>query len=491
VILLVADGAGYNTWAATALYEGTSGTEFPAADGWVSAAVSAHALRNLPASPALGEQGLQQDPRVVYDPARAWDTATVRWGHGPGQQTLAGYKWLSETAPDSANTATAMITGRKTYVGAINVDGNGAPIEETLARLAKAAGRRVGLVSSVSFAHATPAAFSGSHNRNRENYCALAVEMLTSVDVDLIAGCGHPDYDNNGRRIEQGGWKSFRDVGGEEMWHHITGDRRLESGARVCSDYPVQERRLDGRMIELLDRWALKTSREEIDQLVEGSVPDHLLIIPRVGETPLASGPAGSPDHSVKVRYGGALQQQRGSLDDPRHTAPGDDPYLSTVPSLETLTRVALNALDDAADGFLLMVEGGAVDWAMHDLQFGRMVEELIDFKRAVDAAVAWVNSRQAWDSTLVLVTSDHDHLVWGPDSDKIPFQPLEDRGRGRLPGYRWLSNDHTNALVPVHARGLGADRLLDYADREDPVRGRYLDQTDLFELMRDVLTAN
>ena len=103
---------------------------------------------------------------------------------------------------------------------------------------------------------------------------------------------------------------------------------------------------------------------------------------------------------------------------------------------------------------------------------------------------LAWVDSRQAWDSTLVLVTADHDHLFWGPESDKIPFQPLEDRGADKLPGHRWLSGEHSNALVPLHARGVGAGKLREHADREDPVRGPYLDQTELFRLVKEVLDS-
>ena len=48
--------------------------------------------------------------------------------------------------------------------------------------------------------------------------------------------------------------------------------------------------------------------------------------------------------------------------------------------------RASLNVLDNDADGFVLMVEGGAVDWGAHDNRSGRMIEEEIDFNRAVEA---------------------------------------------------------------------------------------------------------
>jgi alkaline phosphatase len=187
---------------------------------------------------------------------------------------------------------------------------------------------------------------------------------------------------------------------------------------------------------------------------------------------------------------GGTLQQQRGSRADPRYTAPGDDPPIDGVPTLETLTRVALNALDDDPDGFFLHVEGGAVDWAMHDCQMGRTIEEMIDFKRSVAAVVEWVEQRDAWDETLVIVTSDHDHLLWGPDSDKVPFEPLESNGKGQMPSYRWLAGDHTNQLVPVFAHGVGSEQLPEHADENDPFYGAYIDQTDLFKAMKAVIES-
>ena len=56
---------------------------------------------------------------------------------------------------------------------------------------------------------------------------------------------------------------------------------------------------------------------------------------------------------------------------------------------------MALNHLDDDPDGFFLHIEGGAVDWAMHANQMGRMIEEMTDFKNSVDAVDALVAQYQ------------------------------------------------------------------------------------------------
>jgi alkaline phosphatase len=490
VILMVVDGAGYNTWKATAMYEGTVGAEFHDEPGWVEVASSVHALRQDSSIPVGSEHGSGQAPHLVYDPARAWDKTPVPGEKGGYAFHFAGYQWLRETFTDSANTITTLVTGKKTYVGAINVDGDGEPIRETIAWLAKDHGMKVGVVTSVQWSHATPAGAGGAHAANRGTYCEIAVEMLTSPVLDFVAGCGHPDFDNNGRPIEDPDRKIYRYVGGKKVWDQLTGTAAVAEGEVVCSSAGRKGVTLTREQVEALRGWKLEQSRRGIGALRKGKTPSRLLIVPRVGQIGFRTGRSSDPARRYPAARGGTLQQQRGSRADPRYTEPGYDPPVKRVPTLETLTRVALNALDDDDAGFFLHVEGGAVDWAMHDNQMGRMLEEMIDFKRSIAAVVEWADRNDAWDDTLVIVTSDHDHLLWGPRSDTIPFDPIRDNGAGKMPSYRWLYDSHTNQLVPVYARGAGADRLTDLADLADPFRGNYLDQADIFEVMKTVITA-
>jgi len=64
------------------------------------------------------------------------------------------------------------------------------------------------------------------------------------------------------------------------------------------------------------------------------------------------------------------------------------------------MTLAALNILDDDPDGLYLMVEGGAVDWANHLNQSGRMIEEAVEFERAVEAVINWVQQNSNWGET-------------------------------------------------------------------------------------------
>jgi alkaline phosphatase len=114
----------------------------------------------------------------------------------------------------------------------------------------------------------------------------------------------------------------------------------------------------------------------------------------------------------------------------------------------------------------------------------------MLDFVASVRAVQAWVEDNGGWEKTLLVVTADHDHLLGGPEAHEVPFQPLGDNGAGKLPSYRWLSSGHSNHLVPVFARGVGADRLLALIAGEDPFRGRYVDQADVYKTMREALVG-
>ncbi len=90
----------------------------------------------------------------------------------------------------SAASATALASGIKTNINYIGVDPDFRPVK-TIAEMAREQGRKVGIVSSVSLDHATPAAFY-AHVKTRKMYheidCALA-----ESGFDFFAGGGLKD----------------------------------------------------------------------------------------------------------------------------------------------------------------------------------------------------------------------------------------------------------------------------------------------------------
>lgn len=91
---------------------------------------------------------------------------------------------LTPGATDSAAAATAMATGVKTYNGRISYkDGKNL---ETVAELAKAAGKKVGMVVTKPVTDATPAAFL-SHAKDRDESESIA-RQLVDFNADILFG---------------------------------------------------------------------------------------------------------------------------------------------------------------------------------------------------------------------------------------------------------------------------------------------------------------
>ncbi|MDO5690377.1 MAG: alkaline phosphatase [Tissierellia bacterium] len=88
--------------------------------------------------------------------------------------------------PDSASTATSMSTGYKTHSGVIGMAVDKTTPVTNIAELMKDEGKKVGIVSTVTINHATPAAYY-AHVESRNDYYGIAMQMADS-GVDYFAG---------------------------------------------------------------------------------------------------------------------------------------------------------------------------------------------------------------------------------------------------------------------------------------------------------------
>ncbi|MEL6359912.1 MAG: alkaline phosphatase, partial [Pseudomonadota bacterium] len=335
-----------------------------------------------------------------------------------------------------------------------------------------------GSVASVMVSHATPAAVI-AHNTSRNNYVEIFNEMVAS-DLDVIMGAGHPEFGNSGDVIESDEDKDFKYVGGEKTYAAM----RKSSG-------------LNG--FDYID------AKDDFEALAAGrAVPNRIVGIARAGAT-LQAGREG---------LGGA-------------DTPSGMAFNTNVPDLATMSKGALNVLGQDEDGFFVMIEGGAVDWMGHANNMPRFIEEQIDFNLAVDAVIDWVEENSSWDETLLIITSDHEcGGIWGegtwtnseggavaadrseeavvaarfdPAEDTFnAFLAVQDQGAGNMPGYQWSSGNHTNDLVPLCAIGSGAERFLEFTQKDPTAgdlwgeqydwNGDYLDNTSVFEVMEAAL---
>jgi alkaline phosphatase len=101
---------------------------------------------------------------------------------------------------DSASAVTAIATGNKTLSGVINMDPAKRVSYKTIAEYAHEAGMKVGVVSSVTLDHATPAGFFAKVP-SRSNYYDIEVQMVES-GFEYFAGGGllQPTGKNNDQR---------------------------------------------------------------------------------------------------------------------------------------------------------------------------------------------------------------------------------------------------------------------------------------------------
>lgn len=112
-------------------------------------------------------------------------------------------------------------------------------------------------------------------------------------------------------------------------------------------------------------------------------------------------------------------------------------------------TKIAPRFLRAANDnnGFFLMVEGSQIDWAGHGNEGQLMIEETLDFDRAVGQALDFA---KADGNTLVIVTADH---------ETGGFSINQGSKKGEIQT-AFTTNGHTAALVPVFAYGPGAENF-------------------------------
>ncbi len=247
---------------------------------------------------------------------------------------------------DSAAAGTALATGSKTDVGVISQTPEGEKLK-TIAELAKDSGMKVGIVSSVSIDHATPACFY-AHSASRNKYAEISDQLLAS-GFDYFAG-GSVKWDKRAQSEETDkatAYAAYR-AKGEEMGYKFV------------------------------------TTKFEFDALSKG---DNT---PVIATLDMLSNGQYTEDGSA-MPYTIDLTKQ--SSDDNRI-------------SLAQFTRKGIELLDNE-DGFFMMVEGGKIDWACHANDAATCAYEVVAFDEAIGVAMEFAAKHP--DETLIVVTGDHD----------------------------------------------------------------------------------
>lgn len=338
--------------------------------------------------------------RIFEAQQRAKASGGTLPGFEGGEENLLSFERLPKTAmvktyntnaqvPDSAGTASAMLSGMKTRIGVVNLlPGQSAEtcrtpdqFPKTLGQLARARGMGVGVVTTTRITHATPAALY-AHEPARDweatdRNWPVALRNTGCVDIaaQLVGFAGGMD-------VMLGGGRS----------------RFLPTKAGGLRD--------DGR--DLVAEWR-RASRS--GAYVDGAAAFRAL--PADGSGPVLG------------------------LFNDDHLDFNFDADRAKEPSLAEMTEFAIRRLEArngrTGKGYVLLVEGGRIDHAHHLTNAFRALDETVEFAKAVETAKKLVNREE----TLILVTADHGHVFtiagYPPRGNDIlgRLRPLEG-GEGR-----------------------------------------------------------
>lgn len=404
IILFVFDGMDWQTTKAAALYY-SKGDKYKSGRGtglyfqdYPAAGTSQFGY--MVTAPHNAATNVDVDKQTVLNPG-----GTIRGGYnaekgGPNPWTPGNdIKYLISSPsnnygehayPDSANTATSMTAGIKSYNNAINVDPTGAPVM-TIAHQAQLDGYSVGVVTSVPITHATPAA-AYAHNVSRNDYQDLARDLVgqTSIShpeeslpgLDVVLGGGY------GTKAKPSGSKSD----GKNFipgWKYIAEETIKQADVKNGGKYTVALRTdgVEGKSgLQKATQAAIKNKTRLLGVYGVGAHAAHL--------------PFQTADGDYQPAPGKTSAEKYSAAD------------IKENPTLADMTESALDVLSQNKKGFWLMVEAGDVDWANHDNNLDNSIGAVKSGEAAFKVITDWVEKNSNWKDTIVILTADHGHYL-------------------------------------------------------------------------------
>lgn len=270
--------------------------------------------------------------------------------------------------PDSAATATAMVSGIKTMsrtlglrsgVAYSNCASVGGQSTDSLFEIAENAGLATGIVSTARITHATPAStYAESADRNWEDDTEIGGGDCADIARQLV------EWDaGDGFEVVLGGGR---------------GAFFPASAIDPETDGPA------GRRLDEADLTKVWTGLSE----------DHVYVTDQAGFDAV--------DFASNTRVLGLFEQSHMQYELDR----ADDP--AGEPSIAELTEAAITRLSQDEDGYVLMVEGGRIDHAHHGVNAARALGDTAALDEAVQTALEMTDPSE----TLIIVTADHSHTM-------------------------------------------------------------------------------
>ena len=382
--------------------------------------------------------GFVFDPSLTYvnwDSTKGGETPWDADYYQDRGKTSAGFdkEYIKGDYPDSANTASTLYGGIKTYNGAISVDIGEHGFESILIE-AQALGKSGGVVTSVPVNHATPAAAAAnvnSRNKYQESSNAgkfgvdghpleltdnIIDEYLFDSQPQIVLGGGNPAGGDS--YVKAALLTSLLDGTYRASQQAVTGTD--SAGKPIITQTPsgptIKEEgwTVIGRPDNYTGDKAAKTGLQLLEDAVASFNPetDHLMgIYGAKGQG--GNLPWRTADNDYSATGTGAYSNNS-NINASNAALTGDAlaAELKANPTVAQLAGQALQALGKDKDGFWLMVEVGDIDWAAHADNMDLMLGTLHDMDDVVNTVTSWVKTNGGWDNNQVIVTADHDHYL-------------------------------------------------------------------------------
>ncbi len=403
--------------------------------------------------------------------------------------------------PDSASTASAMASGIKTLSGVINyrfaptADGKLELTEPSklITEYAKETGMKVGVISSVSLNHATPAAYYAKQ-QSRNDYYDIGVQALTGGTLDYLGG-------GNLHKMSVEGKPGTEELAAANSWTIVN---TLEGFASISADQaPVLADNPD-----IADSNAMAYEIDRVRREGEGETILSLADITAAGITVLDN------------ENGFFLMVEGGKIDWAGHANDAATSIYDTV-AFSDAVQVAIDFAAQHEGETLIIVTGDHETGGMtigfattaYDTHFDYLKSQTISFQDFSSIVGGLRDSGAAFADALARIetyyglTTKPDMALTLTDAELASLQaafelsmtPAADRVIGdqeallyggyeplsmavshiinNKAGLSYTSYSHTGLQIPVYALGVGADMF----------NGMY-DNTDIFQKTMDVM---
>ncbi|XP_055846255.1 membrane-bound alkaline phosphatase-like [Episyrphus balteatus] len=353
--------------------------------------------------------------------------AAARVSAGGEEQKLSfekfPYTGLSKTysvdriVPDSANTATAYLCGIKANYGTIGVNANvdrenceaGKKTENyvySAAKWALDAEKAAGFVTTTRVTHASPSGvYAHTADREWENDSEVKKSCGAASGVqDIAYQLIHGDVGSKLKVMLGGGRMHFTDAS-------LGKGGKRSDGRNLIEEYTSQGSR--NVYVETRDQ-LLKVSTRTTDRLLGMFQDSHL-------------------------KYNLEVTPE------------------TNQPTLEEMTKKAIELLQKEKNGYFLFVEGGKIDLAHHENQPQLALDEALQFSKTIEMA----RSMTSEEDTLIVVTADHSHAfsysgyakrgasIFGPTKDKADDgKPLLTLSYANGPGFKTYYDTEKNDRI-------------------------------------------